>query len=157
MYIDEQMELVYGKEVQSYENKKSVLEKRLNEIRTRNNLRIKEVQEFEENVIQKYRLEFNKDKQEFNRLSELYKKLSEEEEMAEMKYNIKRQKVSQDQEKIQEEQRRFINFINNLKNENATLLKNPAEITKFNLSPSSNPKDPNATNPSPNPKKHSQE
>lgn len=63
------MEYAYEKESKEYENKKSVLEKKLNDIRNRNNLRIKEVEEFEENVINKYRIEFNRDKQEFQRLS----------------------------------------------------------------------------------------
>lgn len=63
------MEYAYERESKEYENKKSVLEKKLNDIRNRNNLRIKEVEEFEENVINKYRIEFNRDKQEFQRLS----------------------------------------------------------------------------------------
>lgn len=54
--------------------------------------------------------------------------------MAELKYNIKKQKATQDREKILEEQKRFITFINNLKNENASLLKNPNEIlNKLNV------------------------
>lgn len=54
--------------------------------------------------------------------------------MAELKYNIKKQKATQDREKILEEQKRFITFINNLKNENANLLKNPNEmLNKINV------------------------
>ena len=69
LQLESQIDFALSRELREHESKRTILERRMADIKGKNASRIKEIQEFEERVVAKYKLEFNKDREEYSKLA----------------------------------------------------------------------------------------